>query len=552
MTKKIFRSILFTSLAVLLVSLTVAVGFLYYYFGNVQEQQLQTELTLAAHAVEDSGSSYLENLDTDDLRLTLVDKDGTVLADTDDNTDPLTMENHADREEIKEALASGKGESSRYSSTLTEKTIYRAVLLDNGNVLRVSVSQATVFAFIAGIIPWFVLAVVFAAVLSWLLAKHLSKKIITPLNQVDLDRPLENDTYEELSPLLGKIHRQHEQIDTQLLQLRQKTDEFDHITANMKEALVLLDASGKILSINHAAKLLFDAKDTSVGTGFLTVERSHKISHAVDTALRDGHTRIKEERNGHSYQLDISRIESAGKVMGLVILAFDISEQEYAEQTRREFSANVSHELKTPLTSVIASADMIENGMVKPEDMPRFIGHIRKEASRLLNLIDDIIRLSQLDEGVEMPEEAVDLSAVATEAVEQLRDTADKNNVHIELNTESCVLKGVPRLLHEIVYNLTENAIKYNVPGGSVTVTVSKAKNGCILKVSDTGIGIPVEHQERIFERFYRVDKSHSKQSGGTGLGLSIVKHAATHLNAEISVESEQGKGTTITVVFPA
>lgn len=550
MTKKIFRSILFTSLAVLLVSLTVAVGFLYYYFGNVQEQQLHTELTLAAQAVEDTGSGYLDHLDTDDLRLTLVAGDGAVIADT--NADPTTMENHADREEIKEAFATGSGESSRYSSTLTEKTIYRAVLLDNGNVLRVSVSQATVFALIAGIIPWFVLAVVFAAVLSWLLAKHLSKKIITPLNQVDLDRPLENDTYEELSPLLGKIHRQHEQIDTQLLQLRQKTDEFDHITASMKEALVLLDASGKILSINHAARLLFGAKDTAVGTGFLTVERSHKISHAIDSALRDGHTRIKEERNGRSYQLDISRIESAGKVMGLVILAFDVSEQEYAEQTRREFSANVSHELKTPLTSIIASADLIENNLVKPEDMPRFIGHIKKEASRLLNLIDDIIRLSQLDEGVEMPEEAVDLSTVAAEAVEQLRDTADKNNVHIELNTESCVLKGVPRLLHEIVYNLTENAIKYNMPGGSVTVVVNKVGNGCILKVSDTGIGIPAEHQERIFERFYRVDKSHSKQSGGTGLGLSIVKHAATHLNAEISVESEQGKGTTITVVFPA
>lgn len=550
MTKKIFRSILFTSLAVLLVSLTVAVGFLYYYFGNVQEQQLHTELTLAAQAVEDTGSGYLDHLDTDDLRLTLVAGDGAVIADT--NADPTTMENHADREEIKEAFATGSGESSRYSSTLTEKTIYRAVLLDNGNVLRVSVSQATVFALIAGIIPWFVLAVVFAAVLSWLLAKHLSKKIITPLNQVDLDRPLENDTYEELSPLLGKIHRQHEQIDTQLLQLRQKTDEFDHITASMKEALVLLDASGKILSINHAARLLFGAKDTAVGTGFLTVERSHKISHAIDSALRDGHTRIKEERNGRSYQLDISRIESAGKVMGLVILAFDVSEQEYAEQTRREFSANVSHELKTPLTSIIASADLIENNLVKPEDMPRFIGHIKKEASRLLNLIDDIIRLSQLDEGVEMPEEAVDLSTVAAEAVEQLRDTADKNNVHIELNTESCVLKGVPRLLHEIVYNLTENAIKYNMPGGSVTVVVNKVGNGCILKVSDTGIGIPAEHQERIFERFYRVDKSHSKQSGGTGLGLSIVKHAATQLNAEISVESEQGKGTTITVVFPA
>ena len=550
MTKKIFRSILFTSLAVLFISLILGAGSLYYYFGSVQEQQLRTELTLAAQGVEHTGSDYLDDLATDSLRLTLVDRDGTVLADT--NADPATMENHANREEILEALASGEGESSRYSATLTEKTIYRAVLLENGTVLRVSVSQTTVFALIAGILPWLVLAVFFAAILSWLLAKHLSQRIIIPLNRVDLDHPLENDTYEELSPLLGRIHRQHEQIDAQLLELRQKTDEFDHITANMKEGLVLLDADRKILSMNQAAMALFGAKDTAVGADFLTVERSHKISQGIDAALHTGHTRIKEERNGRSYQLDISRIESSGKLLGLVLLAFDVTEQEYAEQTRREFSANVSHELKTPLTSIIASADLMENHLVKPEDMPRFIGHIKKEASRLLHLIDDIIRLSQLDEGVELPEEPVDLGTVAAEAVEQLRDTADQYHVRLKLETEKSVLKGVPRLFHEIVYNLTENAIKYNVPGGSVMVEVKKIAHGTMLKVSDTGIGIPPEHQGRIFERFYRVDKSHSKQSGGTGLGLSIVKHAATYWGAEISVKSEQGRGTTITVVFPA
>lgn len=549
MIKKIFRSILFTSLAVMLVSIIIAVGSLYYYFESVQEQQLHTELTLAAQGVERTGCDYFDELDTEGLRLTLVDKSGKVLADT--NADPTTMENHADREEIVEALSTGKGESSRYSNTLTEKTIYRAVLLKNGTVLRVSVGQMTVVYLIVGILPWFVLAALFASILSWLLAKHLSKRIITPLNRVDLDHPLENDTYEELSPLLSRIHRQHEQISAQLQELREKTDEFDHITANMKEGLVLLDASGKILSMNQSAMTLFGAHDTAVGEDFLKVERSRKISQGIDSALNSGHMRIKEERNGRCYQLDISRIESLGKTLGLVILAFDVSEQEYAEKTRREFSANVSHELKTPLTSIIASADLIENNLVKTEDMPRFIGHIKKESSRLLNLIDDIIRLSQLDEGVELPEEAVDLGEIVAETVKQLRDTADQNNVQINTETEKCVLKGVKRLIYEIVYNLTENAIKYNVPGGSVTVEVKKTECGTVLKVSDTGIGIPTEHQERIFERFYRVDKSHSKKSGGTGLGLSIVKHAANHLGAEISVNSEVGKGTTITVVFP-
>ena len=549
MTKKIFRSILLTSIYVLLISLSIAVGCLYFYFENVRELQLDRELSLAAEAVMESGTTYLERLETDDLRLTLVDTDGTVLYDT--NANAAAMENHANREEIREAFVSGTGESSRYSSTLTEKTIYRAALLDDGTVLRVSVSQATIFALIAGIAPWFVLAALLAAVLSWLLAKHLSGRIITPLNQVDLEHPLENDTYEELSPLLSKIHRQHEQINTHLLQLRQKTDEFEQITASMKEGLVLLNAKGKILSINPAAAALFGAAGNSVGVDFLAIERSHKMNRATTVALESGHTSIREERNGRIFQIDISRIESAGKVMGLVILAFDISEREYAERARREFSANVSHELKTPLTSIIASADLIENNLVKPEDMSRFIGHIKKEAIRLLTLIEDIIRLSQLDEGVELPTEAVDLSTVAKEAVEQLQDTADNSNVQIDLRTESCILQGVPGLLHEIVYNLVENAIKYNIPGGTVAVSVGKTANGVELKVSDIGIGIPAEHQDRVFERFYRVDKSHSKQSGGTGLGLSIVKHAASYFDAVIDLQSEVGKGTTITVTFP-
>ena len=550
MTKKIFRSILLTSLAVMLISLSIAFGCLYYYFGNMQEQRLDSELSLAAAAVAENGSGYLERLESGNLRLTLVNADGTVLCDTD--ADAAAMENHAGRKEIREAFASGKGESSRYSSTLTEKTIYRASLLPDGTVLRISVSHATAFALIAGIAQWFVLAALFAAAMSWFLAKQLSERIIMPLNQVDLEHPLENEAYEELSPLLSKIYRQHEQIDAQLLQLRQKTDEFEHITANMKGGLVLLDARGKILSINPAAAALFGAAGNSVGADFLSIERSHSMNRATAAALESGHISIREERGGRIYQIDISRIESAGTVMGLVILAFDISEQEYAERTRREFSANVSHELKTPLTSIIASADLIENNLVKLKDMPRFIGHIKKEASRLLTLIEDIIRLSQLDEGLEMPMEAVDLGATAREAVRQLEDAADSRSVQIDLHAESYILQGVPRLLHEIVYNLVENAIKYNAPGGTVTVSVRKTENGGELKVSDTGIGIPPEHQDRVFGRFYRVDKSHSKESGGTGLGLSIVKHAAGYFKAGIALQSEVGKGTTITVTFPA
>ena len=550
MTKRIFQSILLSSLVMLLISLAISFGCLYYHFEKIQEEQLDSELALAASAVEESGVDFLERVKNDALRLTLVDADGTVLYDT--AADAESMTNHADREEIQEAFSTGKGYSSRYSSTLTEKTIYRAALLGDGRALRASYGRTTIFSLLVGTAPWFFLAAALAAGLSWLLAKRLSERIITPLNQVELDNPLENDAYEELSPLLTKIHRQHEQIDAQLLQLRRKTDEFEHITASMEEGLVLLDAKGKILSINPAAVALFDVKGKPAGVDFLAIERSHQMNHATACALQSGHASIREERKGRFYQFDVSRIESAGKIMGLVILAFDVSEKESAERIRREFSANVSHELKIPLTSIIASADLIENNLVKPEDMARFIGHIKREASHLLTLIEDIIRLSQLDEGIEMLAEAVDLGAVANEAVEQLLDVADKNNITINLHTERCVLQGVPRLLYEIVYNLVENAIKYNLPNGKVDVSVERVKDGVELKVCDTGVGIPIKHQKRVFERFYRVDESHSKQSGGTGLGLSIVKHAASYFDADIALQSGEGKGTTITVTFPA
>lgn len=442
MTKKIFNSIFLTSIVVLLVSLSIAVGCSYYYFASLQEKRLQSELSLAAQGVERGGIAYLENLPAGDVRLTLVAADGSVLFDTE--ADAAQMDNHAQREEIRQAFAHGSGASSRYSATLTEQSFYRAALLADGSVLRVSFSQASVLALFAGIAPWLLLAALLAAIFSRMLAKYLARRIIAPLNGMNLDHPLENEAYEELAPLLGKIHRQQEQLRAQ----------------------------------------------------------------------------------------------------------FD--EQLNAERARREFSANVSHELKTPLTSIIAGADMIENKLVRPEDLPRFSAHIKKEAARLLKMIEDIIRLAQLDEGVPLHMEPVDLGAIAGEVLAELRDTAARQDVSLEAEVSSCVMQGVHQLLHEIMHNLVENAIKYNRPGGSVKIFVARTAEGAELRVSDTGIGIPREQQERVFERFYRVDKSRSQKIGGTGLGLSIVKHAAAYFHADIALASELGEGTEISVKFPA
>ena len=548
MTSRIFKSILSATIVVLMASLIIITGVLYQYFGNVQEEQLKDELSLAASAVTQLGENYLEGLDSDRYRLTWVASDGTVLFDS--HADAASMENHADREEIKEALISGTGSSTRQSSTLTEQTIYEATRLDDGSILRISVSRATALLLVFGMLQPLAVVLVIAIVLSAWLAHRMAKRVVEPLNTLNLDKPMENDVYEELSPLLHRIHAQHMEIEKQMQTLKHKQDEFDQITGNMKEALVLLDNAGRILSINPAASVLFNTGIACIGEDFLTVERKQNMRLALEEANIQGHSDFRDKKNGKEYQFDLSRIDSDEKNHGMVILAFDITEQVNAEKHRQEFTANVSHELKTPLQSIIGSAELMENGIVKEDDIPRFVGRIRKEAARLVTLIDDIIRLSQLDEGADMPREDVSLRVLSEEVCETLSDAAKIKNVSLEVTGDDGVITGVRRLLYEVVYNLCDNAIKYNNPGGSVKVTIAQKPGEVLFRVQDTGIGIPLEHQDKMFERFYRVDKSHSKQSGGTGLGLSIVKHAVQYHHGKITVESELNKGTSISVLF--
>ena len=544
MTSKIFRSTVFVAVLVLLCSLSVILGVLYNHFTEVQVQQLKDELSLAVTGTEQYGNAFLENVEADRFRLTWIDADGIVLFDT--QADRTAMENHADREEIREALRSGSGSAVRNSSTMTEQTYYEARRLRDGTVLRISANQASAWALMIDLL-WLILLIAVAAIgLSALLARRMAKNIVEPLNKLDLEKPLSNDTYEELSPLLRRINYQHLQINAQMRKLQRKTDEFIQITSYMQEGLVVLDKETNIRSINSAAMRIFRAEESCVGSGFFQVNRSNDLRQALNDALDHGHGSVIREFDCRIYRFDMSRIRSDGRLLGAVILAVDVTEGQNAEKMRREFSANVSHELKTPLQGIIGSAELLESGMVKPEDTPRFVGHIRREAARLVNLIEDIIRLSQLDEGVQLPAEQVDMLQLCQDVTEILAASAAQKQVSFSVSGAGFTVMGVRRMLHEVVYNLCDNAIKYNVPGGRVML---KVENNC-LTVSDTGIGIPLEHQDRIFERFYRVDKSHSKASGGTGLGLSIVKHAAAYHQAKIRLDSTPGKGTTISIQF--
>lgn len=549
MTKKIFKSILIVAGTVLLASIVIIMGCLYEYFSNIQKDKLADELDIAASAVELYGTDYLKNIDPERYRITWIQADGKVIYDTQAGAD--SMENHADRQEVKQALAEGEGSSSRYSDTLMEKTSYYARLLDDGSVLRVSTTYATAGLLVLGMLQPILVVLIAALVLSGILARRISKRIVEPMNSIDLDRPLENDTYEELSPLLNRINQQHKEIEMQMRYLKQRTDEFTQITESMKEGLILLDNKGNVLSINEAAQNILETDSDCIGQSFLSIERSRNINNAIQSAFEEGHSEIYAQYGSREYQVDISRIESGGETVGAVLLAFDITEQQNAQRNRREFTANVSHELKTPLQGIIGSAELIENGMVKPEDMPRFIGHIRKEASRLVTLIEDIIRLSQLDEGRQMPSEQVDLFELADEVKSVLEGACEAKNINMKLMGEHVCVDGVKRLLYEIIYNLCDNAVKYNNEGGIADIDISSDEKNAYITVRDSGIGIPQDQQERVFERFYRVDKSHSKESGGTGLGLSIVKHAVSYHNGTVSMKSEPGNGTEIRVALP-
>ena len=548
MTNKIFRSTILVAAVVLLCSLSIIMGVLYGYFNDVQINQLKDELSLAAIGTEDSGISYLEKVDAKRFRITWVDTSGYVIYDT--HADTSSMGSHIDREEIREAMETGSGSAVRKSDTLLERRVYEAVRLEDGTVLRISIDQQTMTILIIGMLQPVCLVILVAIFLSAVLSNRMAKKVMEPLNGLDLEHPLENDTYEELSPLLNRINQQHEEIHRQVRKLQQKTDEFNQIIENMREGLVLLDKNSVILSINPAAMELFGSDEDCVGKMFYELDRHNDMSAAIDKAFGQGQYKCNAVRNGREYKFLFSRIESGEKIVGLVILAIDVTDAENAERNRREFTANVSHELKTPLQGIIGSAELLEHGIVKPEDQPRFIGHIRKEASRLVNLIEDVIRISHMDEGVEVPREDIDLMAVVKEVTETLQTAAQKRGISIRVSGDHCHIQGVRSMIYEIVQNLCDNAVKYNVENGSVDVMVKRSGKRTVLIVKDTGIGIPAEHQSRIFERFYRVDKSHSKETGGTGLGMAIVKHAAQYHNARVHLQSMPGIGTTITVTF--
>lgn len=550
MTKRIFRTIFIVAVGVFLASVLIFMTVLYDYFSGVEQNQLRIHLELASQGVMNEGREYFDGLDAKNYRITWIGTDGSVLYDSISDAD--NMENHFEREEVKEALAKGYGESSRYSSTLTERYLYSAKRLPDGTVIRLSVTQNSMLVLTLGMLQ--PICVIFAVtiVLSAFLASRLSKKIVKPLNELNLDKPLDNDGYDELSPLLRRINTQQRQIRWQKGELKRKQSEFEAVTSGMAEGIILLNQKGTILSINRAASKLLDTHSFAIGEDILSINRSLKLTELLHKAGDGKHAEAVMEFGSGKYQLAASPIVENNEVIGIVVLLLDVTEKEKAEQMRREFTANVSHELKTPLHTISGCAELLSNGMVKQEDITDFSKRIYTETGRMIHLVEDIIKLSHLDEGADdMKREETDLFALADHVVTALIPEAQKVGVRIELRGESAVLCGIPQLLDSIVYNLCDNAIKYNRKDGSVSVTVKNEDEFVILTVSDTGIGIPKEHRERIFERFYRVDKSHSKEIGGTGLGLSIVKHAARLHNAEIELQSVVNGGTSVTVKFP-
>ncbi len=549
MKRKIYSAILLSGVIIMFLGAAVAMITLYNYYTNIQEQQLKDEFALAAAGVSIEGETFLKELDSDSVRVTWIAADGTVLYDTQANEQE--MENHADRQEVREALEFGTGMSVRYSGTMLEETVNYAGRLKDGTVLRVSSDRAAALTFIQRLAFPGILLLILLAIVSFLLAGSLSASIVKPMNDLDLEHPLDNDIYEELSPLLRRISKQQDQINEQLNELKRRTDEFNQITNGMYEGLILLDNNGKILSINPAAARIFRTNSDVVGKDFLTVERDHEISTAIRTAESEGHSEIRFTRTGMTYQLDAALIRNAEKPAGIVLLIFDITARVDAEAARREFTANVSHELKTPLQGIIGSTELLENGMVQAEDIPRFISHIHKEAERLTALISDLIRLSKLDEGAPMDTETCDLYDLAQESAKSLQSAAEAKKVTLTVSGSSASVTGVRRLLYEIIYDLTDNAIKYNKDGGSVEIKIQNGDDKAVITVRDTGIGIPLADQAHVFERFYRADKSRCKTAGGTGLGLSIVKHAVLYHKGTVSLNSIPGSGTEITVTLP-
>lgn len=551
MTKRIFRAILTVALSVLAAALVMILGALYSHFANVQFSQLREETALAAHAVENEGLAYFDGLDSGtNCRITWIAADGSVLYDN--RSDSGAMVNHLERAEVQSALKTGYGESSRYSDTLLTRYLYTAQRLADGTVLRLAATQSSVWNLLLGM-SWFIVVVLGGAiVVSSVLADRLAREIVRPINDLNLDDPLANGDYEEIAPLLRRLEAQQRQLRAQERELRQKQKQFHTVTRSLSEGLVLVDSSGTILSINPAAAQLLEVTPHCLGADFSAANRNEAVSALLDQALSGQKAEQTVTLAAGTYLAAASPVTSDGVVSGVVLLLFDVTQKRQAEQLRREFTANVSHELKTPLHAISGYAELMKSGMVPQRDMTAFAGKIYSEAQRMIRLVEDILRLSRLDEGAAgMRWEELDLYDAAQSAVRSLSAAAELGGICLRVEGGPTVISAVSQLVSGILFNLTDNAVKYNRPGGSVSLRIEDAGAEAVLTVADTGIGIPEEHRERIFERFYRVDKSHSKEVGGTGLGLSIVKHAALILGAQIALDSTLGGGTTITVRFP-
>lgn len=558
MTKKIFRSTCLVALLVFFSSLVLIMGVLYDYFSDVLLHQLKMQTSLVSQGISTEGIRYFDGLDEEHYRITWMDASGRILYDS--QSDSASMENHLEREEIRQALAEGYGESNRYSATLMERSFYSAKRLDDGSILRLGTTHGTIFILLLGMSQPIFLVFAIAIILSVVLAARLSSNIVKPFNTLDLDNPLDTAHYEELSPLLRRIASQQSQLKLKEAQLQQKQEELHAVISNMKEGMILLSADGTILSINPAAAALLNTaldadsfvKHPQAGTPLSASCNNRTLIHAADSALAGNPQEQKAVFDSRHYQITASPVLSEGTVSGAALLLLDITEKEKAEQMRREFTANVSHELKTPLHVISGYAELIKNNMVKEADICPFADKIYTEAQRMAKLVEDIMNLSRLDEGAgDMQFEPLDLYDAAASAVRSLSPEACDAGVTVELSGDAAVINGIPQLLSGIVYNLCDNAIKYNKQGGSVAVSIQDKPDQAVLTVRDTGIGILPEHQEHIFERFYRVDKSHSKQLGGTGLGLSIVKHAVMIHHAQIFLHSVLAEGTVVTIVFP-
>ena len=546
MTAKLFR----TSMAVAVSVMVLSIALLYQYFSDQMMTELESETWLVSHGVELDGMDYLNGLHTTS-RVTWVAADGTVLYDNE--ADASTMENHADREEIREALTSETGTAQRFSSTLSEQTLYVTQRLSDGTVIRLASAQKTVGLLLISMIQPILIILVLSLLLSAVLASRLSKGLIKPILSLDLEHPEDCETYDELTPLLSRLKRQNDTIQQQMNLLKQRQTEFAALTDNMSEGFLLLDRQGHVLSHNSGALRLLGVEEPEGEVNVLVLNREEPFRQAVDEALSGKRSQQMLHLNGRYCKLLANPVLADGKPAGAVLVLLDVTEQEQRDELRREFTANVSHELKTPLTSISGIAEIMQSGMVKPEDIQSFAGDIYQEAQRLIALVEDIIRLSRLDEGAESLErEPVNLLSIAQDVARRLDSAAQKAGVTLKVMGLSVEVRGIPSVLDEMVYNLCDNAIKYNHPGGTVNVTVAPTDDGSAeVTVEDTGIGIPVEDQSRVFERFYRVDKSHSKEIGGTGLGLSIVKHGASLHGAQIHMDSQVGRGTSVQLLFP-